>query len=263
MHFSTRFRAAFKATLTHLLLSALVAALAAALVFGIWYPTPYNALLGGSHLFFLVVIVDVVCGPLLTAVLFNPAKPLKTLMVDLGVVALIQLSALVYGLYSVALGRPVYLVFQVNDFRAVVAAEVDTSELHKAPAALQSLPWWGPREIGTRAPLDAAERMSATQSALGGLEISMRPSWWQDYSLNQSEVLKSAKPISLLIERQPSRKSVLETAITKTGFSDANLLWVPLVSRQGMDWVVLVDKTTAAIRGVAHVDGYEIESGNK
>lgn len=263
MYFSNRFRAAAKATVLHLLLSALVAGLAAVLVFGVWYPAPYNALLGGSRLFFLIVIVDVVCGPLLTAVLFNPAKSFKTLMVDLGAVALIQLSALSYGLYSVALGRPVHLVFQVNDFRAVVAAEVDINELHKAPAALQSLPWLGPREIGTRVPLDVAERANATQLALGGLEISMRPSWWQHYNLNQAEVLKSAKPISILIERQPSQKSKLESAITKTGFSESSLLWVPLVSRQGMDWVVLIDKSSASIRGFAHVDGYEIESGNK
>jgi hypothetical protein len=263
MSLSVRFRAAFKATLLHLLLSFFVVGMAAVLVFGIWYPAPYSELLGGKNLFLLIAVVDLVCGPLLTAILFNPEKSFKTLMVDLGLVALIQISALMYGLYSVASARPVYLVFQVNDFRAIAATEVDINDLSNAPVPLQSLPWLGPRAIGTRSPIDAAERMSAMQFALGGLEISLRPSWWQDYSLNRTEVLKSAKPINMLIERQPTKKKTLDSAITKTGFTESSLLWVPLVSRQSMDWVVLVDKTTAEIRGFAHVDGYEIEAANE
>ena len=59
----------------HLLLSLVVATLAAVLVFGLWYPGVYRLLAGGGELFLLVVVVDVVCGPLLTLVLFNPTKP--------------------------------------------------------------------------------------------------------------------------------------------------------------------------------------------
>ena len=68
-----RFQAALKAALVHLSGSLLVAVMAASLVFGLWYPYPYRELSGGRDLFFLVVAVDVVCGPLLTLVLFNPA----------------------------------------------------------------------------------------------------------------------------------------------------------------------------------------------
>ena len=75
MNFSLRFRPALKAASWHVLCSVGVALLAAAVVFGLWYPFPYRDLSGGRELFFLVVAVDVVCGPLLTLVLFNPAKP--------------------------------------------------------------------------------------------------------------------------------------------------------------------------------------------
>ena len=34
------------------------------------------------------------------------------------------------------------------------------------------------------------------------------------------------------------------------------LLWLPLVSRQAMDWVVLIDPMTLRIRGYVHADGF-------
>ena len=77
--FTQRAWPAIRAALLHLAGSVLVAALAAALVFLVWYPHPYGLLSGGLHLFLILVSVDVVCGPLLTLVLFNPSEvPLKT-----------------------------------------------------------------------------------------------------------------------------------------------------------------------------------------
>ncbi len=53
---------------------AFIAALAAALVFLVWYPSPYSTLAGGTGLFLLIVSVDVVMGPALTAVVASPGK---------------------------------------------------------------------------------------------------------------------------------------------------------------------------------------------
>jgi hypothetical protein len=260
MPHAIRFKAALKATLWHLLISACIVLLASALVFGVWYPFPYSELVGGKNLFFLIAVVDLVCGPMLTAVIFNPAKPRKELIRDLTLIAVIQLAALGYGLYSVALARPVYLVFQVNDFRAVIAADIDANELAAAPAKYRTLPWFGPLVMGTRGVRDQADREEATTKALGGQEISMRPSWWQSYDLNRAQVLGVAKPIEDLIKRQPSKRSMIEAALLKMGSPTSSILWVPLVSRQSVDWVVFVDQTTANIRGFAHADGYEIET---
>ena len=116
---------ALKAGAVHFLLSVLVAVLAAALVFMLWYPFPYRELMGGRELFMLVIGVDVVCGPLLTMVLYNPSKPRLDLVRDLGIVAIIQLAALIYGLSVVMAVRPVYLVYEVDRFNAVSAVDID------------------------------------------------------------------------------------------------------------------------------------------
>ena len=115
MKHSSRFRSAARAAVAHLLCSVGVALLAGALVFGLWFPYPYRELAGGRELFLLIVAVDVVCGPLLTMVLYNPAKPRAELWRDLGLVVIIQLAALGYGLHVVWQSRPVYLV-QENHF---------------------------------------------------------------------------------------------------------------------------------------------------
>ena len=61
-----------KAASIHFGLSVLLAVLAAFLVFIVWYPYPYRDISGGRDLFLLVVVVDVVMGPLLTLTVFNP-----------------------------------------------------------------------------------------------------------------------------------------------------------------------------------------------
>ena len=116
----------------HLGISLAIAALAALLVFGLWYPYPYREISGGRELFLLVVSVDVILGPLITLAVFNRAKPWMELRRDLAVVALIQLAALGYGLWTVSVARPVHLVFEIDRFRVVHAIDVDEAQLGQA-----------------------------------------------------------------------------------------------------------------------------------
>src|SRR5687767_6716802 len=88
-----------------------IAGLAALLIFGMWYPYPYRELSGGQALFLIVVTVDLILGPLVTLAVFNRKKPWTELRRDLAIVALLQLGALGYGFWAVAVARPVHLVF--------------------------------------------------------------------------------------------------------------------------------------------------------
>lgn len=159
MNYSTRGKSAAKAAAVHFFVSAVVATSAAILVFGLWFPFPYRELAGGRDLFLIVVTVDVICGPLLTAVLYNPLKSRRELVFDLTLVALIQLAALVYGLYQVAQSRPVYLVFEVDRFHAVTAADIQPGALKPELGGLHVLSWVGPRTIGVRDPRDPNEML--------------------------------------------------------------------------------------------------------
>ncbi|WP_430407397.1 hypothetical protein [Hydrogenophaga sp.] len=111
----------------------LVAASVAWLVFGVWYPTPFHELTGGRTLFLILMAVDVVCGPVLTLVLFDPAKSRFKWRLDLALIVFTQLTALAYGLNQVAAARPVFVAFEGDRFRLVQALDIDESRLQEAP----------------------------------------------------------------------------------------------------------------------------------
>ena len=127
-----RARGATKAAFVHFLGSICVASVAALLVLWVWYPHPYGLLSGGRHLFLLLMGVDVVCGPLLTLVLFNPTKPRSELLTDMALVVCIQLAALAYGLYTAQEARPLFLVHEVDRFRVVTAGDYGDVDVRDA-----------------------------------------------------------------------------------------------------------------------------------
>ncbi len=242
------------AAAAHLGLSLAVAALAAALVFFVWYPYPYSEISGGRELFFLVVAVDVVLGPLLTFAIFNHKKAWKSLQRDLAVIVVLQLAALVYGLWTVAVARPVHLVFEYDRFRPIHAIEMDDSQLAKAPAAMRSLSWIGPTPIGLR-PLIGNEKMEATMIALNGIHLGLQAQYWQPYEASKTEVLKTGKPMQDLRKRFTPQAALIDEAVRSAGRADAQLLWVPMVARKAF-WTVLVDAQTAQPLAFLPIDSF-------
>lgn len=106
----------------HLLLSLVMAVLALSLVFLVWYPSPLDLALGVTSIFLMLLGIDVVLGPLLTLLVAKKNK--KTLKMDLLIIVVVQMAALLYGLYVVAQGRPVWLVYDSGKFELVQAYEV-------------------------------------------------------------------------------------------------------------------------------------------
>ncbi|MCW8870924.1 MAG: hypothetical protein OQK49_09485 [Proteobacteria bacterium] len=70
----------------------------------------------------LLVIVDVLIGPLLTFIVYKQGK--KTLKFDLSVIVLMQLAAFIYGAFIIYQGKPSWLVFNDNAFEVVYEKEV-------------------------------------------------------------------------------------------------------------------------------------------
>ncbi len=239
----------------HLTLSLAVAALAAGLVFGLWYPWPYRELSGGRELFLLVVSVDVVMGPLITFAIFNRAKPWKSLRRDLAVVGLLQLAALGYGLWTVAVARPVHLVFEYNRLRVVHAIEVPQDMLARAPATVQALPWSGPTPLSLRPFKDSSENFDATLAAMGGVSLSARPDLWQPYDAGRADILKEARPVAVLRQRFAARAADIDAAVAATGRPPDALRWLPVAGRK-VFWTALIDAATAQPLGYLPLDSF-------
>ena len=251
-------KSSFSAAGIHLTLSLAAAALAAWLVFSLWYPYPYREISGGRDLFFIVVAVDVVMGPLLTFTVFNRSKPFGELRRDLAMIGLLQLAALVYGLWTVSIVRPVHLAFEIDRFRVVHAIDILKDEINKAPPELQRLPWTGPTLLSVREFTNEKEGFEATMAAINGFSLGARPELWQSYEKARPQILKLAKPASDLKQRFPAQANMIEAALTSAlGRSAANRAvgYVPLVGRDKF-WTVLLDFNSTEVIAFVPIDSF-------
>lgn len=260
----TRLAQAQPWALRHLLLSLLVAALTALLVFGVWFPAPYRDISGGLTLFVIMLSVDVVCGPLLTLVLLHPSKSRRALAVDMVLIACVQLAALAYGLHTLSQARPLAVVFEVDRFRVVAFADILEADLAAAPEWVRPWGFAPPQLLGTRMARSGIEKLDSVDASLQGVEPGQRPSWWQDYALSAASAKERSLPLDALQKLNPGRIHHIQIAAAEaarapqtgeTGSPNA-MRWLPLTSRQAMDWVVLLDPSTARIRGFVQADGF-------
>lgn len=242
----------------HLSLSLAVAALAAWLVFAMWYPYPYREISGGRELFFIVVVVDVIMGPLLTFTVFNRSKPLAELRRDLTVIVFLQVAALAYGLWTVAVARPVHLAFEIDRFRVVHAIDISPEEMAKAPPSFQRRPWTGPTLLSVRDFKNSRESADATMAALQGFALGTRPFLWQSYEEAKPQILKVAKPLSALKSRFPAQAGMIDMALKESAVKQAlarSVGYVPMVGRDKF-WTVLLDLNTTEVIAFVPIDSF-------
>lgn len=239
------------AFLLHLFLSALIASAVIAVVFWIWYPSPLHEAVGVTEIFLIVLSVDVVIGPLLTLIFYNPKKP--SLTFDLSVIALLQICALSYGIHTVFVGRPAFIVFAKDRFEIARASDLDLASKQKAlhiGNAVAATGWTKPHWVGTIAPSDPKRAEEIMFSTLqGGSDWSLLPELYVPLTQVKDQILAKAKPMQTLkqLHQQDSSLKLL------TGWQDDKVKWLPLQGNV-RNMVVLIDPTTAEIVEILDVD---------
>lgn len=261
MVMTQRLRQASRAGLIHLLISAALASLVALLVFRGWFPPPFDQTMGGRELFWLIIGVDVVCGPLLTMVVFNTAKPRRELVRDLAVIAALQLGALAYGLHSMALARPVFVAFERDRFRVVARADIDDTGLSQASVPLPPLGFHGPEWLGVTmmAPTDPAYPRSI-EMALQGLHPAFRPQRWVSYESQAQAVREGMRPLPALIAHYTARRGEIDALVQREGVAAEQLGYLPLITDKASDWVVVVRRVDAKPVGYLPLDGWAVKA---
>lgn len=239
----------------HLGVSLAIAALAGLLVFGLWHPYPYREISGGRELFTLVVSVDVVLGPMITLAIFNLKKGWPVLRRDLAVIALLQVLALAYGLWTVFVARPAHLVYEYNRFRVVHAIDVPSDQLDKAPQALRKLPLWGPTPLSLRPFRDNDEKANATLADIAGVPLASQPALWQSYESGLAELRQEAKPVARLKARFAASAPEIDQLLRSVGRQPDDVAWVPMIGRKTF-WTVFVDTKTGQLLAFMPLDSF-------
>lgn len=99
-----------------------------------WYPEPFFSAGGGWKGIKIMAAVDLVLGPTLTFIIYNYKKSRKEITLDLSIIALVQVSALIWGGVQVYGERPVALAMWEGEFYTVTE-----DYLSKQGADLQDL----------------------------------------------------------------------------------------------------------------------------
>jgi hypothetical protein len=251
---SFRYKSAAKAMAVHFGASLLMALGVAALVFLVWFPYPYRQLAGGTELFFLVMGVDIVCGPLLTFVLFNTAKPKRELVTDLSLVVVLQLIALTYGVWTVHQARPLYLVYELDRFKVIALPDIDAQELVELPETLRPQLLTGPRSVGLRIPTREERAKVMFESVGGGKDLGEHPIFYAPYDLTQADkAYAKAKPLENFAKKHPSKQTDIDKLLTQAGTAASQLRYLPIIARQ--DWVAVLNPR-GEIVGYVQGDGF-------
>lgn len=230
-----------KATAVHAALSSAIAMVISAIVFIFWFPGQISNIAGSTSIYWLLIAVDIICGPLILLVIWNPKKPRRELITDAAIVVTIQLAALCYGVWTIYQARPVYIVFETDRLRMVNAAEIDPVDLANAPAQWKNLPLLGPQLLSTRAPKDGDEMLRSIELSIAGKEPSVRPEMWEEYASAQDKIRAATRSLPELTRIYPGKQAEITRLAEKFDVPYASVVWLPFTSVRSMDWVALMD----------------------
>ena len=104
----------YQAFAAHMAISLIIFAVLLICITQFWYPGILFDTANGWKAIALIVSIDLILGPMLTFIIFNPTK--SSLKFDLWVIALVQIAALAYGTWTIHSSRPLAIAYINSSF---------------------------------------------------------------------------------------------------------------------------------------------------
>lgn len=249
MIFHPKIRNRFVASGFHFLVSLSVFSLLVGILLLFWYPNPYFSASGGWQGLRLVAAVDLVLGPLITLVIFNPQKSRRELSIDIGVVVLIQMAALLWGVKAVYEQRPVAVVFVDTSFYTVPAAAITTQGI-----GLDVLDEFGeerPVFVYVRRP-DSGGELVRFQQAIEVDRIPPHEQVWLYQPLDEhfAQVRRSSLDVEEIMDLNPEMKIEIERVLAEARSQVSEAIFLALTSRYRN--IVLIFDAQGALLGTVN-----------
>ena len=238
----------FKAFAIHLAISFVIFLILLYFILVQWYPEPLFSNDGGWVVIQIIAGVDLVLGPLLTLIVYKAGKP--GLKFDLSMIALVQILALTWGVWTTYNQRPAAIIYTIDFFTPVPAYQLkeqglDAKELKKYGNK-------GPILIYSDIPKDK-EQEALIKAFKTGKSVYLLKEYYTKVSQKISKELKND---SMNLESYVKDKPKLQKLYQQSLLSNPtlkNVSYLALHSREG--WVTAVfDLDTMTI-----VDTIDIE----
>lgn len=238
---SLKFR--LKAFGIHLGISILIALVSLYIVFMVWHPAPLAKVVGVTQIFIMMLGIDVILGPLLTFIVARQGK--KSLKFDVAVIIVLQFTAFTYGIYNIAISRPVYIAFDTSRFEVVQANNIPEFSLKEATSPYDVLGWGQPKFVAVKPVASISQKNNRLFVELEtDVAPSMQPNLYEPLDNQWSIMSTQAKPLNQL--KHHNNEKEIESIIANYSEADS---WLPLKGYES-DAVVLLNKAEQRIIGI-------------
>lgn len=221
--------------ISHLFISFLITLVVIGVVFFIWYPSPLATAAGVTHIFLMLLVIDVIVGPFLGLLVYKQGK--KSLKFDLSLIIGIQIAALCYGLFSIEQGRPVWIAYNIDRFELVRKNEIVNNYIDQVLPQYQNVPWLKPQYVAIQFARDTKTRNDDLfTEVLGGISIAQKPERYVDFVQARSQLQQRVRSLKELNQYNDVQQvdRILSKYPQATGF-------VPLKAN-AVDMTVLINK---------------------
>jgi len=241
-----------RAALIYLLPGLLLLAACAALALFSWYPYPFRQLPESGKFSILMIVCAVLIGPALAWLVHKPGKSRRALAFDLVIIGLIQLAAMGWGMYTLYLDRPYFMVFAVDRFE--ILARRDVAGPVTNPAFLNN-PLTGPLPLYANMPTDREQFQKLLREVMleGKPDLPFRPEFWSNYTDRKQLVLEVSQPLAALRSARPEDAACIDDLVQDNGGDIGKLQFVPGLIGDG-SFTVVIDAGTGAISGYLDTD---------
>lgn len=171
----------------HLVISFVILLALCSVIFFWWFPGGLFELSGGIDGLQIVIMVDLVLGPLLTLVVYNIRKPRAELLRDLSIIAMIQLIGLGIGTSLVYQSRPVLISHVYDTFYSYKLADIVDDGIDKA--FLDQFPGAYPKVVSVEVPQEPASFVTVQMftTLRDEKQLSLRQDLYRAFPESESE----------------------------------------------------------------------------
>lgn len=220
------------AFLIHLLISFALFIFLMYLIYFHWYSGPYFRFDGGWRGTLIMIGVDLVLGPTLTLIIFDPRKSAAKIRLDLAIIGFLQLAALVWGFHAVESQRPVAVSFFNGGLHPVTAQVVRDQGID--PEKLQGLHPQSPPLVYVEIPKDESgiERMS-TMWTERGHRPHVQVALFRPLASHMDDVVRQQPPINRILHVNEAFRAEFEAFKTAHGEDSDRYVYATFNGRYG------------------------------
>jgi len=243
----------FQAFGLHIAISMAIGCLGAVVVFLVWYPGVLAYASNVTTIFLMLLGIDITLGPVITLIIYDTKK--KELRRDLLLVSLLQFSALCYGLHTMFVARPVYIVYNAGQFDVAYANDITQRNLDKVTnVAFKKNPVFSPELVSVQLPDDPAVIAQIIKNSItGGPDPYYQPEYYVPYLQQRKAILEALKPMSKLTEYNANNLVSVNRLIEKYRSLNQDVGYL-VVKARAHNVTAIVDRQSANLLEISAVN---------